>query len=373
MYLKHLHLQSFRNFTDQSFDFGEKFNVLVGDNAQGKTNVLEAISFLAHTRSFRTTEWRDLIEHGRGRARVSAKLLKPEGEDELAICLEEPRKKFLRNGKNTTPTAFMKLKAVLFAPEEILLLRTSPSARRRFIDTLISSLVSTHRKTVRDYESVVSHRNRILSNEMMSRAEKERNLQPWDEQLIVVGTKIVMERQKWSLKINGTLPEHYATIAKRDEEAALQYEPQIGLEAVLQGTQKASEAMGEMLDARRKDEFLRGTTLVGPHRDDIVAYIGRGAVKRFASQGQHRTFVLALKIAEMDVVQDTVGEVPVFLLDDVASELDGERNRSFFNYLNDAKGQVFITTTSMQDVKLKDGKGIKKYTVKGGVAGANSL
>jgi DNA replication and repair protein RecF len=361
MHLKQLQLKYFRNFSEASFEFEENFNILVGDNAQGKTNVLEAIALLSYGKSFRTSEWRDLVQHERGKGYVGAKVSHGSGEDELQILLEEPRKRLLKNGKNTSPGGFPNVRVVLFAPEEILLLRTSPGARRRFIDSFVCSLVPSYKKQVRDYESVVSHRNRILVDEEKGDFQKRTLLEPWDEQLVTKGIKIILERKRWSEKLSAALTKHYGTIAKRDEPASFIYEPHT----------KVDEFKGA-LSARKDDELRRRTTLVGPHRDDLVAYIGEGQVKRFSSQGQHRSFVLSLKIAETDIYEELTGEVPIFLLDDVASELDPERNRHFFEYLMNIEGQVFITTTRIKDVRLAPSSEAKNFVIERGSAKVKS-
>jgi DNA replication and repair protein RecF len=295
--------------------------------------------------SFRTSEWRDMIFHGRGVARVTAKLESERGGDELVVELGEPRKKFIRNGKNTAPGGFGGLHAVLFAPEEILLLRTQPGARRKFIDTFISAFVPGYKKLVRDYSSVVSQRNKILTDESLTPIERRTNLIPWNEQLVRLGAKVVVARNEWVGKINETLPSHYGAIAVDDDEARFLYKPHACEEGVAGDRRAVCESYERALDERALDEWVRGVTLVGPHRDDLIAHIGSGAVKRFASQGQHRSFVLALKVAEMEVYRRITGEEPLLLLDDVASELDPNRNRRFFDYVRGSRGQVFITTT----------------------------
>lgn len=357
MYLSTLRVQSFRNFRDETFEFGPSFNILVGDNAQGKTNVLEAVDFLSRGRSFRTTEWRDLIEHGRGRALIEARLVRPEGEDLLRGVLAEPRKRLERNGKGAAPGGFKEVRTVLFAPEEILLLRTQPAARRRFIDDFVSAFITSHKKKVRDYETVMSQRNRILQDEELSDSEKAKRLEPWDDQLVSLGTEIMHTRLDWSDRLNESLPHHYNTIASDDGRAEFRYQPHTEI-----------NSFWDSLRARRDDELARRVTLVGPHRDDLTAMIGRDVVKRFASQGQHRSFVLALKVAELSVHREVYSVQPVLLLDDIASELDPERNRRFFEYIQQAEGQVFITTTRREDVKLKRNKKTVLYNIRSGKA-----
>lgn len=368
MYLNFLHLSFFRNFENQTLRFGPGFNIIVGDNAQGKTNILEAIALCAHGRSFRTSEWRDMIMHGEDGAAVDARVEGSSGTDALRVVLADPRKKFERNGKGTTPGGFTGLNAVLFAPEEILLLRTQPGARRKFIDTFIASFAKAHKKCVRNYESVIAQRNKLLSDDEVSEKDRRARLEGWDEQLVSLGARIVLNRAEWTARLNETLPEHYGAIAQADGEARMCYEPHVGMDELDGGPDAIMRKFKEELAARREDELIRRVTLVGPHRDDLVAHIGGGVVKRFASQGQHRSFVLALKIAEMEVHRAMTGDLPPLLLDDVASELDPERNRRFFEYVQNAQGQVFITTTRREDVKLKTRTDTTQFTVRGGTA-----
>ncbi len=353
MFINSLHLRSFRNFRDQSFSFSPSFNILLGDNAQGKTNIVEAISLLSCGRSFRTANWRDLIERNREEARVDAVVSCGRGEDRVSVHLAEPRKRFLRNDKAAAPGGFDSVAAVLFAPEEILLLKTQPAARRRFIDALVSSFVPGHRKLVRDYEAVVTQRNRIYADESLGEGEVRKLLSPWDDQLVSLGARVVLARHSWTSRLNETLPRRYHALAEGDGEATLRYEPQVGLEALAAGAEGIMSAMEDLMRARRGDELSRRTSVVGPHRDDLVAYIGQERVRGFASQGQHRSFVLALKITEMELYRAVKGEAPILLLDDVASELDPERNRRFFEYVQNAEGQVFITTTRAESVMTR--------------------
>jgi DNA replication and repair protein RecF len=256
----------------------------------------------------------------------------------------------------------------LFAPEEILLLRTQPGARRKFIDSFVAAFVPGYKKLVRDYTSVVSQRNRILSDENLTPIERKTNLVPWNEQLVQLGSKVVVTRNEWVGRINETLPHHYGAIAVNDDEARFCYKPHACEERAAHDEGAVRESYGDALESRARDEWIRGITLVGPHRDDLIAHIGSGAVKRFASQGQHRSFVLALKVAEMEVFRTITGEEPLLLLDDVASELDPHRNARFFDYVRTSRGQVFITTTREADVKLNPNPTSVRYTIDRGTA-----
>ncbi len=257
---------------------------------------------------------------------------------------------------------------MIFAPEEILLLRTQPAARRKFIDRFIAQFVPAHKKVVRDYEAVLSQRNAILSDIELTEHARRTQLAPWDEQQASLGAKIMCTRAEWIARINEHLPTHYRAIAAADGEARFQYEPNVGEEALGEGEGAVAATLRLRIAERAADEAVRQISLVGPQRDDLVAEIGDGSVKRFASQGQHRSFVLALTIAEVELHKEIEGRPPLLLLDDVASELDPERNRRFFEYVQASQGQVFITTTTPEDVKIASHASIVRYTIHAGTA-----
>lgn len=368
MKIESLKLKDFRNFEDERLDFGPAFNLLVGRNAQGKTNVIEALGLLATGHSFRTSEFRDMIRHESESSDVRSRATGAAGSDDLQVTLDVQRKGFFRNAKKTTPGGFKGLSAVLFAPEEILLLRDSPSARRRYLDVLIAQAEPRYRTLVRSYERVVSHRNRLLQEIAATGRGAAALLRSWDEQLAELGARIVVARAAWCGKLNGFIPGRYAAIAPQDGQALFRYRPHCGDAAVAGGEPGVQAAMTEGLEQRRQDEIDRGFTLVGPHRDDLEAAIGDAAIKSFGSQGQHRTFVLALKIAEIDLLREVLGETPILLLDDVASELDRDRNRFFFDYLSEAKGQVFVTATDADAIRIAGEAKVRRFTIDAGRA-----
>ncbi|MFH1831099.1 MAG: DNA replication/repair protein RecF [Pseudomonadota bacterium] len=346
MRISSLHLRNFRNLTDLHIRPGHTFNLFVGANAQGKTNIIESVGLISTSLSFRTQDFRDMIQQGQQKALVCAEVQSEIGKDELAVTMNLKQKTFLKNGKRTRNT---RIYTVLFAPEEIMLIRSSPAARRKHMDTLISQLLPTYRNMVSRYEKVIRHRNRILCDFDVPSRLRSKNLKPWDDQLIALGAKVVAGRNMWCERLNCLIPEHYTAIAPKDPPAMFTYMPHCGEKALGGGIDSIEEALASQLDMRREDELLRGFTVVGPHRDDFEAKIGAGGIKHFGSQGQHRSFILALKMSEMDLFKEVSGEEPILLLDDVASELDSHRNCFFFECLRQAKGQVFITATAERD------------------------
>ncbi|MBN1282794.1 MAG: DNA replication/repair protein RecF [Proteobacteria bacterium] len=366
MRIESLSLDGFRNIAELRLDPGPGVNLLVGRNAQGKTNIVEAIGLLSTGTSFRTSEFRDMIGWDATRADVSARVAGARGEDRIRVSMEQGRKGFERNGKRALARGPAALRCVLFAPEEIMLLRSSPAARRRYLDSFISQLAGTHRSHVSRYEKIVRQRNRILTDVEMPRPERERELVPWDEQLAEAGARIVEMRARWVELLNRRLPRLYGAMAPGDGRATLLYAPQCG-EGLLEGGAPAVRAgLARQIEARRDDEFARCTTLVGPHRDDLEARIGSAGVKSFGSQGQHRSFVLALKLSEMEMLREEAGDEPILLLDDVASELDRDRNRLFFDSIAANSGQAFVTATSEGDLKFASRGRARVFVVSSG-------
>lgn len=353
MFFKSINLRNFRNFQEATISFGPNLNLFCGNNAQGKTNIIEAINLFTQGRSFRTSEYRDLIRWNSEDAEIITGVEGVKGSDNLSVVLDLSKKNFFRNAKRTTPGGFDGVNSVLFAPEEILLLRDSPSARRRYIDAFIAQVVSGYKGIMRNYEKVVSHKNRILQDDQMRDSQKNEQISIWNEQLAELGTKVVMGRNIWSDRINEILPRKYSAFAELDGKAEFCYRPNCNFPVSIMS----------QLEKRRRDELIRRTSLVGPHRDDFEAMINGTPIKNFGSQGQHRSFVLALKMTEMAILEKETGDLPVLLLDDVASELDSDRNQKFFEYLTTTRGQVFITTTNEKDVRLGPQISLSKYQV----------
>lgn len=352
MRLLDLSLHHFRNIQALGLAFSPGLNLLIGPNAQGKTNMIEAIGLISTGHSFRTQEFRDMIRRDETGAEVCARSRCSVGDDAFRVQLTTERKHCFCNDKRIPASGNRGVLTVLFAPEEILLLKGSPSGRRHYLDTLIAQLVRPHRTLVTHYEKVVRHRNRLLQDPTLGEAARRTALTPWDEQLVDLGARLLTSRAAWCERLNGFLPGHYRAIAPADPKAALTYAPHCGPEARGEDVAGVAAILRAQLSQRRADEAARKVSLVGPHRDDLEAALGETPVKHFGSQGQHRSFVLALKMAEMDLMREVAGEEPILLLDDVASELDAQRNRHFFETLKAARGQVFVTATRDEDVQL---------------------
>lgn len=341
MHLLSLSLKNFRNFSELSLKVHPRFNIFTGPNAQGKTNILEAIYLLAFGKSFRVQHTPELIQFGEDQSLVRAWLETPVGPQERAAFLGGEKKLFMKDGKKTTPNQFKSMPLVLFAPEAILLLKESPQARRDYTDGLISKLSPTYGDHLAGYKKALSQRNKLLKDEVLSTDEKRKQMSLWEVPLAEEGSCLIGERREWLRRFGEKLGLHYHTIAGSAEKAAaMVYHPQVEIENF------AAE-----LERRRGEEIEREITLVGPHRDDILPSLssehGGGAIRAFGSQGEMRSFTLAMKLAEIQLFEEVLGRSPILLLDDVVSELDEYRSRLFFDYLQTFRGQVFATATAI--------------------------
>ncbi len=349
MHIQSLSLLHYRNIIGHTLSFESKFNVLIGRNAQGKTNIAESIYMLSHGRSFRSKEFRDLIAWTNDHAQIDAHISHELGDDHLRMTLNQEKKIFFRNQKKARATP-SKCCVILFSPEEIFLIRNSPSARRKYIDRLIGIVSTTYKSVLHKYETVVTQRNKLLQSADLSIQHIHQQLIPWNEQLAVLGAKVISARHYWLNQLNELIPKCYYAIAPNDELSTFQYKPNCGAMHLEKNESMLANILHEQLHMRQKDEYMRRITLIGPQRDDIDACIGTKSIKQFGSQGQHRTFILALKMAEISFLQHHLNHLPILILDDVASELDQTRNAFLFQYISDLNGQVFITTTNETDI-----------------------
>lgn len=372
VYLSHLHLRHFRNFGDLKLALNPRINIFVGDNAKGKTNIIEAVYFLSENHSFRSGITTDLIQWGVDTATIETECVRDDLKDHVAVEITATGKQFYRNRKKCR--GLPELTTVLFAPEALQLTKAGPGVRREFLDHLLGQLYPAYRPLLRKYHQALIQHNRLLQNDELSWQAIVQQMDGWKTQLIDYGAELSVMRAQGIAEINQLLPAAYAAIAGSGDVAQLRYQPRNGADilslsplrgegrlsakalASAEGEGGLKSTMIQCLAAafrdRADDEQRRRVTLVGPHRDDFSAHIGDKEVRHFASQGEHRSLVLALKRCEIILLQDVHGHSPILLLDDVASELDPERNKSFFSHLLEMPGQVFISAVSKDDVVL---------------------
>lgn len=368
MLLRALKLQHFRNLASVDLEPHERFNVFAGANGQGKTNLLEAIYLLGAVKSFRGQNNASLVQFEAAQASLEALVDRGGAERLVRIEIGDKGKRVFLNNNPVRHLAdfFGTLNVVMFGPEDISLLKGSPSERRRFIDRAIFNAHPAFGTESMHYEEVLKQRNALLKGHSLDRAL----LGVYDEQLIQYGADIIVRRIDFLSHFLPVLQRTFSAIFDASFEADLRYElpwTQTPLpDAGDPGLRVACEAaLANALNDTAQEERDRGHTLVGPHRDDLVAWLNGLEVRSFASQGQHRAFVLAMKIAEIAYLDERYHFAPILLLDDVSSELDRERNRFLFDFLRQrTEGQVFITTTHRDYILLDED--IAVYDVLGG-------
>jgi DNA replication and repair protein RecF len=316
--------------------------VFVGDNGQGKTNLLEAVFVIATLRSFRTARLADLIRFGSEGARLGARVLRQQLTRVYEVELAQGSRKVRLDGKAVRPLGryFGGFNVVVFTPEDLGLPRGSPGDRRRFLDRSVFNLHPSYLALAGDYEKVLKQRNAVLRSEVPS-ADL---LEVYDDQLAELGVAMARTRLAFLDAIKPALAESFAAITRTGLLAGARYESQVAA--------GDAAAMRALLRAGRARDLATGATHVGPHRDDLVFELAGRVAGSFASQGQLRAILLAWKTAELAVIARAHGEPPILLLDDVSSELDATRNAYLFEHLAQASSQCFITTTDGSHVLL---------------------
>ena len=362
MILSDLHLFQYRNI--QSFDWKPhpRANLLVGSNAQGKTNLLEAIFLLGTTKSLRAgSDADDLIMEEKAEAFVQGKVKRdqPEVTRELEILLRrgEPRQVRL-NGKKLTPFSkiFGQLTVVLFVPEDLQLVKAGPAARRYYLDLEISQASPQYLAALQTYQRALKQRNGAIRMVAEGKATWDA-VEAFDEALVMSGSEIVLYRAEALCEIEPLAAQVQARVAGREaEKLELRYVSSLGSE--LQALDAIQHEFRRRLRQRSGDERARGTTLSGPHRDDLEILLSGKPARLFASQGQQRTTALALKLAEVQFLSRRLNENPVLLLDDVLSELDLERQSALLGLL-DEHVQTFVTSTHADGLAYKPGQTLK--------------
>ncbi len=331
--------------------------MFVGDNGQGKTNLLEAIFVVSTLRSFRTSKLTDLIGFGAARAKLGARVLKDEMtrvyEVELAT---DARKQVLLDGKAVRPLAryFGGFNVVVFTPEDLAIPRGSPGDRRRFLDRSVFTHSPDYLGVAADYDKVLRQRNAVLKkaggqgNERapISMRQLDDLLAVYDQQLAQLAMATLSARLEFVALLAPELRAAFAAITRTPRVAGLRYQPRLACASV--------EQMLEQLAAARMKDLATSATQVGPHRDDILLEIDGHEAGSFASQGQLRAIMLAWKTAELAILGRTHGDLPILLLDDVSSELDQARNEFLFEHLAKLAGQCFITTTDGRHVLVRE-------------------
>lgn len=343
MYIKNLNVKNFRNYVNECFTFTDGINILFGKNAQGKTNCAEAIFYLCTGTSLRIRHDRQLIRDGESSASLSASAITRYGDITLAAEIGDKKKAFYINGNKVSRTADIMghVESVFFSPGELRLIQDGPDERRRFLNISVSQLSRGYYTALLRYNKILEQRNNLLKSADYSTVTD--TLPVWDEQLCKYAGIIIKGRQDYISGLSERVKEIHLFIT--DGKEVLKIAPEKNYEGTAEDI--AAKLKGDM--ARRYDLDTRlGYTTLGPHRDDVEFILNGQDARSYASQGQTRTAVLSLKLAEVDLIKEFAGEYPVLILDDVMSELDLPRRKKL---LDRAKGmQTVITCTHAERV-----------------------
>jgi len=350
MKLTKIQIRSYRNITEAELLPHERFNIIVGDNAQGKTNLLESIYLLGTMKSFRTARNVDLIAYGTPCSLLKGCVIKDGVSREISLSISETGKKAFVDQKPVTRPAdfFGNLNMVIFSPEDISMARGLPETRRKYLDRGIFGGDTSYLGLHQEYFRILKNRNALLK-----RGEGE-GLSVWTERLADAAARMMVKRETFVREIGELLRDLYRGIAGPGEEAVVRYRSRVSVpDRSLDGIRSE---LRHILAGLTSEELRRGTTLAGPHRDDLEFILNNRPLNHHGSQGEQRSFVLALKMAEIERLKRKWGSPPVLLLDDMTSELDRNRNGKFMAFLHEKNMQVFITTTGLDNLRL-DGIG----------------
>ena len=332
MFIKEITLENFRNYGFQKIELNENVNVFFGDNAQGKTNILEAIFFASLGKSFRTNKEKELIKENEKKAKIKIIFFKDNRNKKIEVEIEE-KKKFLINDIPLKKLSELvgNINVVLFTPEDIEILRNEPIRRRKFLNIMISQLRPKYIHLLAEYNRTLEQRNNYLKLIKYENKSID-NLEIWDEQLVNLGLNIYDYRKEFIEKINRKILQIHLNTTNNKEKIEIKYKSNI-----------SKNNFKEKLLKNQKLDIDRGFTSIGVHRDDFEIYINNKNVSIYGSQGQQRSSIISLKLAEAEVVYEEIEEYPIILLDDFMSELDKKRVKGFIN--NIKNNQVLITCT----------------------------
>jgi len=342
--VKSLKLINYRNYKNLDIDFSKSVNIIYGNNAQGKTNIVESIYLCASGRSHRTSKDSELIKNSENGFYVKLTLCKNETEGQIEIAYSLGERKRIRI--NELPVKRLAdlmghLNAVMFSPEDLTIIKQGPSERRRFADITLSQLKPSYFHDLQQYSKILYQRNTLLKS-IPERKELEDTLPVWDGHLARTGSRIMKARHDFIKKLDGFAKKRHGLLTGGKENLTLKYEPSFECDFSMSEAELEQKIL-KLLAGNRRIEISKGVSIIGPHRDDINILLNGESTKVFGSQGQQRTAVLSMKLAEIDLMKEESGDCPVLLLDDVLSELDDERKRQLLDCIEGM--QTFITCT----------------------------
>ena len=355
MIIKSLKLKDYRNYDLLNIEFDKATNIFYGDNAQGKTNILEAVYLSGTTKSHRGTKDRDLIKFDCDESHIETIIEKNGVPFQIDMHLKKNSPKGIAINRIPIRKAtelFGLMNFVFFSPEDLNIIKNGPSERRRFMDLELSQLDRVYLKDLASYNRIVNQRNKLLKD-VYFQNDLIDTLDVWDMQLVTYGERIIARRKKFIEEVNEIIADIHFRLTGGKERIRLSYESGCG-----------AFSLEEAVARNREKDIRTKSTSAGPHRDDMKISADGIDVRKFGSQGQHRTAALSLKLSEIKIIEEETGEKPILLLDDVLSELDNDRQTYLINSLGE--NQMFITTT---DIVVKVARSVpegKIYNIKNG-------
>ena len=356
MIIKSIKLENFRNYESLDLDFEKGTNILYGDNAQGKTNVLEAIYLSATTKSHKGSKDKEIIRFLQDEAHIRTILDKEGLEYRVDMHLRKNKSKGIAiNGQHLKKAAELLglLNVVFFSPEDLSIIKNGPSERRRFVDMELCQIDKYYLYNLNQYNKIVNQRNKLLKD-FYYNSDLNETLQVWNMQLVSYGKQIINRREKFIEQLNEIIYDIHKNLSGDKEELKIIYEPDVSEEEFEQ----------KLKNSQERDIKLKMTS-VGPHRDYFCFMVNGIDIRKFGSQGQQRTAALSLKLSEIEIVKKVTGDHPVLLLDDVLSELDSNRQNYLLNNIGDI--QTIITCTGLDEFINNRFEIDKIYKVSNGV------
>lgn len=370
MHIQSLKLNNFRNYESLKIEFSKNFNIIYGDNGQGKTNILEAIFLCSSGRSHRTSKDIELLKINENGYFIEVLFRKEDMDASIEVLFRKDEKKKIKINQipiKKIGNLMGNLNTVIFSPEDLLIIKEGPSERRRFIDITISQIKPTYFYDLQQYMKILYQRNALLK-EIQKKRSLIDTLDIWNNNLVVTGSRIIKVRDDFIKRLNKYIEINHSKLTNGKERLMLKYAPFIKVGENLNITD-IENIFRKTLEQSVNKELFKATTLTGPQRDDYEIFLNDDNLKQFGSQGQQRTAVLAIKLSEVDLMKQETGEYPIILLDDVMSELDKSRQRYLIENLKNI--QTFITSTDIdyineiesidkQVIKISNGHVVEK-------------
>lgn len=372
MKINFLKLQNYRNYDDLELNFNSDKVIIIGENAQGKTNILEAIFYISALNSYRAKTDGELIKWGKDFSSVKLEINKSDTDIELEVVINPPKKKILKvNGlkKSKSSEFISNLSVVNFSVNDLLLLRGAPEDRRDWLDIAISQIYPAYLDRLQKYNKIRIQKNNYLKELKINPAQDNSLLDVWNSQLALAGSNIIFLRLNFLRELISSSKQMHKNISNGEDLDIFYNSTIIGDikidENINLKNEEILELFNQKLEERKQEEIIRAQSVVGAHRDDVSYFINTNDAKKFASQGQQRTIVLSLKLAELNLIKQKTGHFPVLLLDDVLAELDAERQNFLLNSIS-KNIQTIITSVDVVNFREEFLKDVQIYKIKNG-------